>query len=40
MTTDMDLRVASVDMEEGDFVEVDPLQQQMLKTCRFENMFV
>jgi hypothetical protein len=40
MTTDMDPGVASVDMEEGDFVEVDPLQQQMLKTFRFDFVFV
>jgi hypothetical protein len=40
MTTDMDPGVASVGMEEGDFVEVDPLQQQMLKAFRFDSVFV
>jgi hypothetical protein len=44
MTTDMDPGVASVGMEEeeGDFVEFDPLQQQqqMLKTFRFDSVFV
>jgi len=38
----MDPGVASVGMEEGDFVEVDALQQQqqMLKTFRFDSVFV
>jgi hypothetical protein len=39
MTTDVDPGVASVGME-GAFVEVDPLQQQMLKTFRFDSVFV
>jgi hypothetical protein len=40
MTTNMDPGVASVGMEEGDFVEVDALQQQqMLKTFRFDSVF-
>jgi hypothetical protein len=37
MTTDMDRGVAD---EEEDFVEVDPLQQLMLKTFRFDSVFV